>query len=151
VPAGNPDGGQWTRLAASDKPRLGPAAIAAIVAETAKRAIQAYRNSNNLWDLFGSRIGAGGSDVDAGRGTNSGSDAGGIDDPRILSDATPDNTWIPGARYAQDMSRRYSIVLEDEPAFKHISKHIGRSDEELRARLNKNYYRGFTVYTFENA
>jgi hypothetical protein len=33
VPAGNPDGGRWTRLAASDKPRLGPAAIAAIVAE----------------------------------------------------------------------------------------------------------------------
>jgi hypothetical protein len=57
VPAGNPDGGRWTRLAASDKPRLGPAAIAAIVAETAKRAIQAYRNSNNLWDLFGSKIG----------------------------------------------------------------------------------------------
>jgi hypothetical protein len=67
VLAGNPDGGQWTsdgaggatrvRLAQGDKPRLGPHAMAAIAAEVAKRAIEAYRKGNGLWDLFGSRIG----------------------------------------------------------------------------------------------
>ena len=51
VPAGNPDGGQWTSG------------------------------------------GAGG-----------GNTGGGITDPRVLSDATPDNEWIPGARYAQRRS-----------------------------------------------
>lgn len=62
VPAGNPDGGQWTsgggrsrvRLAASDKPRLGRAALAL---ELAKRAIEAFRSENFLRDLFGSKIG----------------------------------------------------------------------------------------------
>jgi hypothetical protein len=60
VPAGNPDGGQWT----SD--------------------------------------GSAGGEAGAGMGTGSGSDtSGGITDPRILSDATPDNDWIPGAQFAQ--------------------------------------------------
>ncbi len=53
VPAGNPDGGQWTsgegatgdsavRLAA-EKPRLGPAAITALAARVAKRLIEAHK------------------------------------------------------------------------------------------------------------
>lgn len=67
VPAGNPDGGQWTstggsgsgtRLAAADKPRLGPRALIAIAVELAKRAIEAYRSENGLWDLFGHKDGA---------------------------------------------------------------------------------------------
>lgn len=68
VPAGNSDGGQWTsegaqgasprvRLAVADKPRLGPAAIATIAFEAAKKAIEAYRKDNLFVDLFQSRIG----------------------------------------------------------------------------------------------
>jgi hypothetical protein len=67
VPAGNPDGGQWTsgggggadrvRLAAGDKPRLGPAAIATIAAEAAKRAIETFRRDNLLQNLFGGQVG----------------------------------------------------------------------------------------------
>ena len=67
VPAGSPDGGQWTsdgtgganrvRVAQGDKPRLGPHAIAIIAAEAAKRAIEAFRKDKGLLDLFGSRIG----------------------------------------------------------------------------------------------
>jgi hypothetical protein len=58
--------GRWTegggssarvRLAASDRPRLGPATFAAIAAEVAQRAIAAFRSENGLWDLFGNRIG----------------------------------------------------------------------------------------------
>ena len=65
VPAGNPDGGQWTsseggpgtRLAAADKPRLGRAALIAIAAQAAKRLIEAYRRSEGLFDLFGKKEG----------------------------------------------------------------------------------------------
>jgi hypothetical protein len=65
VPAGNPDGGQWTsvggatgsRLAAADKPRLGPHSAIAILVEVAKRLIEAYRSENGLWDLFGQKKG----------------------------------------------------------------------------------------------
>ncbi|MGA7488445.1 MAG: hypothetical protein WBW74_16100 [Xanthobacteraceae bacterium] len=67
VPAGNPDGGQWTRtgasriemrLAAADKPRLGPHALLAIAVELAQRVIEAYRSENGPWDLFGHKRGA---------------------------------------------------------------------------------------------
>jgi hypothetical protein len=37
---------------------------------------------------------------DGGQWTSGGVSSGGINDPRILSDATPDNEWIPGADYA---------------------------------------------------
>ena len=85
VPAGNPDGGQWAneggsrtrvRLAASDKPRLGPGAIATLALEVATRVIKAYRSENGLWDLFGRKDGTvtvttlNGSDI---FGSNSGS------------------------------------------------------------------------------
>ena len=59
--------GRWTnggggrlarmRLAASDKPSLGPMAMARIAAQVAQRAIEAFRSENGLRDLFGSRIG----------------------------------------------------------------------------------------------
>jgi hypothetical protein len=39
------------------KPRLGPAAIAAIAAEAAKRAIEAFRKDNLLENLFGGKVG----------------------------------------------------------------------------------------------
>jgi hypothetical protein len=65
VPAGNPDGGQWTstggrtatRLAAGDKPRGGPRAGIAIILEMAKGVIEAYRSKHGLWDLFGRKQG----------------------------------------------------------------------------------------------
>jgi hypothetical protein len=60
VPAGNPDGGQWTstgggagsRLAAAEKPRLGRRTAIPLVLEAAKRLIKAYRSEHGLWDLF---------------------------------------------------------------------------------------------------
>jgi hypothetical protein len=65
VPAGNPDGGQWTsaggetgsRLAAVDKPRLGSRSAIAIAVEIAKQVIEAYRSKQGLWDLFGNKEG----------------------------------------------------------------------------------------------
>jgi hypothetical protein len=63
VPAGHPDGGQWTatggtRLAAADKPPPGRGGIIAIVLQLALRAIEAYREKERLWDLFGNKEGA---------------------------------------------------------------------------------------------
>jgi hypothetical protein len=64
VPAGHPDGGQWTKagggtahLAASEKLPFGPNIFSIIFAEAAKRAIEQYRKSNNLRDLFDERLG----------------------------------------------------------------------------------------------
>jgi hypothetical protein len=82
-----------------------------------------------------------------------GASGGGINDPRVLSDATPENQSIPGRRYAQNESARHrSVVLEDEPRFDHINnKHIARSDSELLDRLRGSYYRGVTLYGFQPA
>ena len=63
VPAGHPDGGQWTRqgggrgiqLAALDKSILGALFMAALHA--AMLTIEAYRSKNGLRDLFDKRIG----------------------------------------------------------------------------------------------
>jgi hypothetical protein len=62
VPAGNPDGGQWTatggagtRLAAADKPRPGRGGIIAIAVQLALRAIEAYRVKERLWDQIAQR------------------------------------------------------------------------------------------------
>lgn len=63
VPAGNPDGGQWTSengraaFAGSDKPRLGRGSLLAIASELAQRVIEAYRSENGLYDLFRRRDG----------------------------------------------------------------------------------------------
>lgn len=90
-----------------------------------------------------------------GGGSNTGgvSAGGGANDPRILSDATPDNTWMPGAQYAQNETDRHrSVILEDEPRFKHIKDgHIVRSDGDLLDELRKNYYRGLILYGYQPA
>jgi len=54
------EGGQTNRvrLAGVDKPKLGPAAAAAILAEVAQKVIDAYRSKEGLKDLFGRKIGA---------------------------------------------------------------------------------------------
>src|SRR4051812_27270614 len=76
VPAGQPEGGQWTsgtdpsagspsgdepaskiQLASSEPPKLGRRALAAILFEMAKKAIDAYRSENGLLDLFNRREG----------------------------------------------------------------------------------------------
>ena len=65
VPAGNPDGGRWTReagvgrtqLAGGGRLPIGPGAAATIAIELALRLIDAYRSENGLWDLFGRRLG----------------------------------------------------------------------------------------------
>ncbi|MGA8155082.1 MAG: RNase A-like domain-containing protein, partial [Rhodoplanes sp.] len=92
-------------------------------------------------------------DPDGGQWTDSGGGSGGgRNDPRVLSDATPDNEWKPGAQYAQnETGRRSSVILEDEPRFQHIKEHIERNDADLLNQLRKNYYRGLTLYGFQPA
>lgn len=88
VPAGNPDGGQWTD-------------------------------------------GGGG-------GGDEAQSAGGRNDPRVLSDATPDNVFKPGAQLAQaDTQRRYSVNLNDEEirGGHTLRDHIGKTDDELLAKV----------------
>lgn len=60
VPAGNPDGGQWTRdggstqLAANEKPpRPSAGGFGLVFGEVAKRLIEAYRSQSGQGDLFG--------------------------------------------------------------------------------------------------
>ena len=48
---------------------------------------------------------------DGGQWTSGG--GGGLNDPRVLSDATPDDAWIPGARYAQSDGPRYPVDLSE--------------------------------------
>jgi hypothetical protein len=50
-------GGTGSRLAAAEKPRLGPGAAVAIALKLAKRLIEAYRSENGLWDLLGDKRG----------------------------------------------------------------------------------------------
>lgn len=45
------------RMAASDKPPIGRAGIAAIAAAVGKRVIEAFRSKNGLYDLFKSKVG----------------------------------------------------------------------------------------------
>jgi len=60
VPAGGPDGGQWTdgsggrvRLASSEIPRLGPRSKLGIAIFVARQAIKLFRDQNLLHNLFG--------------------------------------------------------------------------------------------------
>jgi hypothetical protein len=63
VPAGNPEGGQWTsegqpvRLASSERtPRIRAGRIG-VVLDAARRLIDAFREENQLRDLFGENVG----------------------------------------------------------------------------------------------
>jgi hypothetical protein len=67
VPAGHPDGGQWTddhnwigtRFAAAEFPPISPGRIMGRIAlQRARRLIDAFRSENMLQDLFGRRVGA---------------------------------------------------------------------------------------------
>jgi hypothetical protein len=70
VPAGNPDGGQWTgsaagsaaepasaQLAASEKLPIGRFGAIRLLFQVGKRLIDAYRSDNLLFDLFGEKPG----------------------------------------------------------------------------------------------
>jgi len=62
----------------------------------------------------------------------------GRNDPRILSDATPDNFFKPGAQLAQnETQRRYSVDLNEEEARggHTLRNHVGRTDDELLASV----------------
>ena len=57
-------------------------------------------------------------------------------DPRVISDATPDNVWILGAQYAHNETQsRYSVDLQEEErrGGHTIDNHVGKTDEELLA------------------
>jgi hypothetical protein len=68
-----------------------------------------------------------------GRWTDTGSN-----NPRVLSDATPDNDWKPGAQYAQNNSGRGYLVdlREEEQLGGHpVAEHVGKSQSYLSARV----------------
>jgi hypothetical protein len=66
VPAGHPDGGQWTddhrpvglQFAAAERPPIGSRGNFGIALEIARRLIDTFRRQNGQWDLFGHRQGA---------------------------------------------------------------------------------------------
>ncbi len=55
------------------------------------------------------RVPAGNSD--GGQWTSGGSGVVGRNDPRVISDATPDNEWKPGTQYAQNRSGRGTVSV----------------------------------------
>lgn len=79
-----------------------------------------------------------------GQWTSEGGGAG-RNDPRVISDATPDNTWKPGAQYAQNTDdRRYSGVnLEEEDVRGGHGKrdHVEKTHEDLIKKLNSDWRR----------
>ena len=96
---------------------------AQIEAERTRRALKAF-NPNQP------RVPAG--NPDGGQWTSG--DGGGRNDPRVLSDAIPDNLIKPGARLAQNdrLSGRPIDLLEERQQGGHtIERHVGRSHESL--------------------
>lgn len=64
----------------------------------------------------------------------------GRNDPRILSDATPDSLFKPGAQLAQDdTARRLPVDLREEEARggHTIEKHVNRSPQALKAQVQE--------------
>jgi hypothetical protein len=80
--------------------------------------------------------------ADGGRWTSEGG-SGGINDPRILSDVTPDNLFKPGAQLAQnDNQGHYNVNLSDEEARGgHTQReHVAKSDSELLETLRQRRF-----------
>jgi hypothetical protein len=120
VPKGNPGAGEWTRdggpgrirLASSEKPRLGPATIAQIAAETAKRLIEAYRSKNGLRDLFGRNQGT-------------------------VAVTSVDGVQIFGSNSTSPFYTRTDLIAAKEMRDRLVEKHPGVLDaEELGRRPN---------------
>ncbi|MBB5050558.1 hypothetical protein HNQ36_000506 [Afipia massiliensis] len=133
-----PDAHRWIRPAAAHflKPSTDPASVypALIAAET-------KYSPNQPRVPAGSR--------ESGRWTDGGGGIGslaspmgniGINDPRVISDATPDNFWQPGAQLAQnDQAQGYPVdLLEERELGGHaIEGHVGRSSEALLDRVRQ--------------
>lgn len=80
----------------------------------------------------------------AGQWADGGGGGAGRNDPRVISDATPDNEWIPGAQYAQVTGeRRYSVDLEEEAARGGHGKrdHVEKTREDLIKELDRDWKR----------
>lgn len=70
---------------------------------------------------------------DGGQWTDGGGGGGGINDPRVLSDATPDGIR-PYEQYAQNLDKRPVDLREEEARGGHaLREHVGKTDEELLA------------------
>src|ERR1044072_2445323 len=81
-----------------------------------------------------------GDGADSGR-SDVGDSGAGRNEPRILSDATPDNVFKPGAQLAQDDTSRRSLVdlREEEARGGHtISAHVNRPPEALKAQVQED-------------
>ena len=77
---------------------------------------------------------------DGGQWVDAGGGSGGFTDSRVLSDATPDNLALPGARLAQnDGSERYRVNISEEDARggHTVKDHVGKSDDELLTILEQ--------------
>jgi len=62
----------------------------------------------------------------------------GRSDPRVLSDATPDNYYRPGTRLAQsEDSNRVDLREEDQRGGHTISEHVAKSDTFLLSRVRR--------------
>jgi hypothetical protein len=84
-----------------------------------------------------------GDGADSGR-SDVGDSGAGRNEPRILSDATPDNVFKPGAQLAQDDTSRRSLVdlREEEARGGHtISAHVNRPPEALKAQVQEAFDR----------
>ncbi len=134
-----PDAHRWIRPAAAHflKPSTDPASVypALIAAET--------KYSPNQ-----PRVPAG-SGRESGRWTDGGGGIGsltkpmgniGIDDPHVISDAAPDNLWMPGMQLAQnDQTQGYPIdLLEERELGGHtIQGHTGKSSQSLLSEVRE--------------
>lgn len=85
---------EWRSRAQTIQSQLEGLTLDQLLRRSAKQSQPAGRG----YDPNQPRVPAGNSD--GGQWTNTGGRAAGINDPRVISDATPDNDWIPGADYA---------------------------------------------------
>jgi hypothetical protein len=83
------------------------------------------READRSWQRFVQKVKAGfnpsqprvpAGNPDGGQWTSEGSrsDPLGRADPRIISDITPENDWLPGAQYAQDRNRSGPIIINGQ-------------------------------------
>jgi len=78
---------------------------------------------------------------DGGQWTSTGGGVG-RNDPRVISDATPDNSFKPGAQLAANDRLGYPINLYEEEAFGHtIAAHVNKTSESLINQAREAFIR----------
>jgi hypothetical protein len=99
----------------------------------------------------GGGSGSGGGASSSSGGTTEPTAGSGRNDPRVLSDATPDNYYKPGAQLAQNDAKKTAPaeLTEEEAKGGHaIAEHVGKSYDYLLARVRREaseaQQRGFT-------